>query len=299
MAVAIQTLWNGARIPASIPERSFPALKKSPQPLNFSGFSGVFRGYELTRKDRRLSSGLAPLDALLDGGIARGRITEIIGHPGSGRTSLTASFAASASRLGEVTAWIDSSGAFDPVSVVASGVDLGRVLWASFKDGARAPGTRDRDRLPPLAHRRSSLLRAAELVLAAGGFGLVVVDFGDAPYPIPQSAALRLARAAERSGAAVLAIAPRRMCGTFAALSLVLRRVEARFSRCRPEAPVMFDGFAIGATVARNKLGGCGASATVRAAIDPLEQFASAPDVDTASTADDPSGAVRLRERLG
>ena len=64
---------------------------RKPQQLEFSG---VFRGHELTRKDRRLSSGLAPLDALIDGGIPRGRISEITGRAGSGKTSIAASFAA-------------------------------------------------------------------------------------------------------------------------------------------------------------------------------------------------------------
>src|SRR6185437_9735254 len=67
-------------------------------------FSGVFRGRELTRKDRRLSSGIAPLDAILSGGIVRGRVSEILGRPGFGRTSLAASFAAIATRRGEVVA---------------------------------------------------------------------------------------------------------------------------------------------------------------------------------------------------
>ena len=36
-------------------------------------FAGVFRGRELTRKDRRLPSGLPLVDSLLDGGIVRSR----------------------------------------------------------------------------------------------------------------------------------------------------------------------------------------------------------------------------------
>ena len=39
-------------------------------------FSGVFRGRELTRKDRRLSSGIAALDVILGGGIARLRLPD-------------------------------------------------------------------------------------------------------------------------------------------------------------------------------------------------------------------------------
>ncbi len=269
MAAAIPIAWNGLQT-ASI--FSSTALAGSPQPLDFSRIS---HGHELTRRDRRLSSTIAPIDALIGGGIARGRISEIIGRPGCGRTSIAASFVASATRRGEVAAWLDSSGAFDPMSIAAAGADLSRILWASFEDAPRPPRTLTSDgaAAPPPPRRSSPLLRAAELVLEAGGFGLVVVDFGGARYPLPQSAALRLARAAERCGAALIAIASRRMCGTFAAMSLVLRRTDTRFSRGRAGAPALFDGLRITATLARNTLGGCGASAMLDASVDPLAQF--------------------------
>lgn len=241
-------------------------------------FSGVFRGHELTRKDRRLSSGLAPLDALIDGGIPRGRISEITGRAGSGKTSIAASFAAFATRRGEVAAWLDASGAFDPESMAAAGVELGRMLWASMKmktttsasPMARATLPYARFAAGPLARHQSAIVKAAQLVLEAGGFGLVVVDFGEAPRALAHASALRIARAAERSGAAVIAIAPWRMCGTFAALSLAASRAETSFSRLAPGSPVMFDGLAVDAMVARNKMGGTGRRVRVRALIDPL-----------------------------
>ena len=238
---------------------------KRPQQL----VSGVFRGHELTRKDRRLSSGLAPLDALIDGGIPRGRISEITGSAGSGKTSIAASFAAFATRRGEVAAWLDASGCFDPESMAAAGVELRRMLWASMATSRSHLlkgewfGVRSR--------RQSAIVKAAELVLEAGGFGLVVVDFGEAPRQLTHASALRIARAAERSGAAVIAIAPWRMCGTFAALSLSTNRAETSFSRLAPGSPVMFDGLAIDAMVARNKMGGTGRRVRVRALIDPVQ----------------------------
>ncbi len=72
-------------------------------------FAGVFRGRELTRKDRRLPSGLPLVDSLLHGGIVRGRVSEIIGDRSSGKTTLAASFAAFSTIRGEVAAWIDSA----------------------------------------------------------------------------------------------------------------------------------------------------------------------------------------------
>jgi hypothetical protein len=110
------------------------------------------------------------------------------------------------------------------------------------------------------------------MVLEAGGFGLVVIDLGAMRYALAESAALRLSRAAERSGVAVLVIAERRMCGTFAALTLSLGRLGARFSRLAPGAPALFDGLALEARVTRNKLGVFGYRAELDALADPLSE---------------------------
>jgi hypothetical protein len=257
--------------PSSWVDPSIPIqIVRRPQQLEFSG---VFRGHELTRKDRRLSSGLAPLDALIDGGIPRGRISEITGRAGSGKTSIAASFASFATQCGEVAAWLDSSGSFDPESMAAAGVDLRRMLWASMRRGSardlRSPLLKG-EGLGVRSHRQSAIVKAAELVLEAGGFGLVVVDFGEAPRALTYASSFRIARAAERSGAAVIAIAPWRMCGTFAALSIAASRAETSFSRLAPGSPVMFDGLAVDAMVARNKMGGTGRHVRVRALVDPV-----------------------------
>jgi hypothetical protein len=270
-------------------------------------FSGVFRGRELTRKDRRLSSGIAALDAILDGGIVRGRVSEIVGRPGFGRTSLSASFAAIATRHGEVAAWIDSAGAFDPHSIAAAGADLSRILWVGAdalvraRDSAESPAA---EFMPTRSHGSPKtgirpVLLAAEMVLGAGGFGLVVIDFGSHARTLTLSAALRLARAAERSGAAVIVLAERRTCGTFAALSLVLGRIRPFFSRTAPGAPVLFDGMRVEAYVARNKLGGSGQAAAWRALVD-LTSPASTSPASTSSAmplaASASAQAIRIAE---
>ncbi len=275
---------DGARSLARPADRPAAHPAERPQPIEFTG---VFKGRELTRKDRRLASGLAPLDSLLNGGIARGRISEIVGPTSSGKTAIAAAFAAFATGRGEVAAWLDLPGAFDPLSVEAAGADLNRILWASFRrrssriradylssdvfdSDAAESGRRYNFARRRAASPWSSALKAAEMVLEAGGFGLVVLDFGAMRYPLAESAALRLARAAERSGAAVLALAERRMCGTFAALTLSLGRLGARFSRLAPGAPALFDGLALEARVTRNKLGVPGYRAELDALADPL-----------------------------
>jgi hypothetical protein len=139
-------------------------------------------------------------------------------------------------------------------------------LWASVDDRRKLvqypAGRLRRD-------RSSAVFQAAELVLKAGGFGLLVIDPGAGVAPLPPGIALRLAREAERSGAAVIVIAPHRICGTFAALSLRLTRSEASFNRLAPASPWLFDGLVIRASTVRNKLGCTGASAIICAAIEP------------------------------
>ena len=75
-------------------------------------------------------TGIAELDALLEGGLPVGAITEMVGAESSGRTSVALSFLAGVVRGGGVGAWIDVSNMFDPESAAAAGVDLSCVLWA-------------------------------------------------------------------------------------------------------------------------------------------------------------------------
>jgi hypothetical protein len=224
------------------------------------------------RKTRRLASAIAPIDQLIGGGIARGRISELTGK--AGKTSLAAAFAANAAERGEVVAWLDLEGRFDPSSMTAAGIDMARMLWASPRmiEGNRrtahtfrfeATATEEsneealyREPLEARAKPERAMLKAAEWLMAAGGFGLIVIDFGGLRWPLRSSVAMRLARGAEQSGAAVMVLSARRMCGTFAALSLVFDHSRANFSRASPGAPLLFDGFVTDMRVAHDKLGG-------------------------------------------
>lgn len=88
------------------------------------------------------ATGIDPLDLVLQGGVAVGAISELVGPECSGRTSIALSFLARVTQAGKVCAWIDVSNAFDPVSAAAAGVDLARLLWvrcgASQANVARA-----------------------------------------------------------------------------------------------------------------------------------------------------------------
>jgi recombination protein RecA len=74
-------------------------------------------------------TGVSEVDALLEGGLPVGAITELVGAESSGRTSLALSFLASTTRTGSVGAWIDVLNTLDPESAAAAGVDLSRMLW--------------------------------------------------------------------------------------------------------------------------------------------------------------------------
>jgi hypothetical protein len=165
-----------------------------------------------------------------------------------------------------VVGWVDVPGAFDPRSLEAAGADLARILWVSFRRKSDSMRTAFISR----QRERRGEFKAAEMLLEAGGFGLVIIDFGAMRFPLPQSASLRLAHAAERSGTAVLALAAYRVCGTFAVLTLSISRLRASFSQMGTGAPALFDGLRIEASVERNKLGLFGDHASLFAAVDPL-----------------------------
>lgn len=75
-------------------------------------------------------TGVSEIDALLDGGLPVGAITEMVGPESSGRTAIALSLLRQLTRAGRVCAWVDVSDTFSPESAAAEGVDLARLLWA-------------------------------------------------------------------------------------------------------------------------------------------------------------------------
>jgi hypothetical protein len=190
-----------------------------------------------------LSTGIGALDAALGGGIPRGRLTELAGRRSSGRTGLACAVAAHATGRGEVVGWIDPADALDPETLLTTGIAPTRVLWIRPRSGHDAP-------------------RAAELLLAAGGFGLVVLDLAEAaPHPpIPWP---RLARAAERARSALLVLSTERRAGPYAAVGLEITARRAQWSRGAGR-PALLDGIAAALTVVRHRLGVPGRALTLR-----------------------------------
>ena len=194
----------------------------------------------------RLATGLPALDVALGGGIPRGRITELAGPRSAGRTGLAAAVAASATRGGETIAWVDAEDALDPAAVAAAGIALARLLWVRPRGVADA-------------------LRAAEILLGAGGFGLVLLDTDSVSADSGKRAWPRLARAAERTRSALLVVARRRAAGTFAAVGLELGARRVRWTG-GPGRLVLLEGIEASLTVARSRLGKLGQSLVVRQA---------------------------------
>jgi recombination protein RecA len=105
-----------------------------------------------------LATGFAALDSALSiGGIPRGRITEFLGTPTSGMSTIVLTLMARAQAQGDVVAYIDLSRTFDPEYAASIGIDLGALLLVR----------------PPTAADALELLHA---LAASGGVGVLVVD---------------------------------------------------------------------------------------------------------------------------
>src|ERR1700730_15673921 len=66
-------------------------------------------------------TGVAALDARLQGGIPRGHLSELVGRRSSGRLAVALSALAGATSRGEAVALVDPLDTFDPASAAASG----------------------------------------------------------------------------------------------------------------------------------------------------------------------------------
>src|SRR3954447_26787333 len=136
------------------------------------------------------------LKGLLQNGLQRGSIAEVSGQRSSGKTSVCLHLLAQATRQGEVCAVIDVCGSFHPESAAEAGVELGRLVWINCNGNS------------------GHALRATDLLLHAGGFGVVCLDLCEIPVrvlnQIPLSYWYRFGRAIENTPTTLL------VCNTFA-----------------------------------------------------------------------------------
>lgn len=83
-----------------------------------------------------IPTGSISLDLALGiGGIPRGRVIEIFGNEGAGKSTLAQHIMAEAQKLGGIAAYIDAEHALDPVYAATCGVDVDN-LWLSQPDTA-------------------------------------------------------------------------------------------------------------------------------------------------------------------
>jgi hypothetical protein len=161
----------------------------------------------------------------------RGEITEIVGRPSSGRTSLLVACLHDVARSGETAALVDTEETFDPASAARAGVDLRRLLWV------RCGG------------RRDVALRAVDMLVRCPGFALVALDLGERVVRLPATLAFRLKFAVRKTNVALLVVGRRRLTGTSATLAIETRRqaiewagpgpAPTRLARAWPTAEVL------------------------------------------------------------
>ncbi len=174
----------------------------------------------------RIATASDGFDRLLEGGLERGAMVELIGRRSSGRFSLVLTALAAATSAGEAAALVDLGDALDPQDAAAAGVELERMLWVRPR-------------------RIKDVLASAEVILASG-MPLVVLDLGMPPVPGGrgiEAAWLRLARAARAQQTALLISSPYRVSGTAARAVLEVRRPRAAWAG-RGGAPRLLSGVA-------------------------------------------------------
>ena len=164
--------------------------------------------------------------------LPRGCLTEIVGPASSGRTTLLHAILSSATGRGETCALVDTDETFDPATADAAGVRLDRVVWIRCAKNAE------------------HALKAADLLIQGGGFGVVAMDLGDTPLFTARRISLtswfRLRRAVENTPTVFLALARQSNARTCATLTIECARERAEWSGLRPGR--LFRGIRVRAT---------------------------------------------------
>ncbi len=151
----------------------------------------------LTHEESKLRSlELIRLKAFFPNGLERGSIIEVCGPKSSGRTSTSLYILAESISRGEICACIDLNNQFNPASLANAGVPLDQLSWV------RCNGNTEH------------AMRSADMLLHAGGFGVVLLDLCGAQIQtlnrIPLSYWFRFQRAIENTPTILL------VCGEYA-----------------------------------------------------------------------------------
>jgi hypothetical protein len=184
----------------------------------FEAELGGLLNWQSRPKPDTVSTGIAAVDGVI-GGLPRGSLTEIFGPASSGRTSLLISILAEASARRESCALVDAADAFDPASAEAAGVQLERVLWIRC------------------GHNAEHALKATDLLIQGGGFGVVAMDLADTPQAAARRISMvswfRLRRAVEYTPTVLVTLAQRSNAKTCASLMLECARERVEWAGAR------------------------------------------------------------------
>jgi hypothetical protein len=147
----------------------------------------------VTRHDERLPTGVAKLDAALDGGLKKGTILELVSRRFStGGTSLLHAIFRNAAEQGRWSALIDGNDSFDPQT--AGSTVLSSLLWIRCRKVEEA-------------------VRSADLLLRDGNLPLIFLDLRSNHAAelrkVPDTTWFRLQRALEPTFATLIALTPR------------------------------------------------------------------------------------------
>ena len=203
----------------------------------FEAVLGGARDWQSRPQPELVSTGVAEVDSVA-GGLPRGCLTEIVGPASSGRTSLLLSILSAATVRQEFCALVDAEDAFAPHSAAAAGVQLSRLLWVRC------------------GHSAEHALKAADLLIQGGGFGMVVMDLGDTPAATARRISLtswfRLRRAVEHTPTVLLSIARQANAKTCASLVIECGRKGERWSGLRHTSRLLH-GFEVSAQTIKGR----------------------------------------------
>jgi hypothetical protein len=150
----------------------------------------------------------------------RGRISELVGGRSAGCTGLLHALLAASTSRGEFAAMVDTQDAFDPQSAAAAGVELDRLVWVRCGGNAE------------------HALRAADLLIHAGGFGVVALDLAEASAcelnRIPPTAWFRFRRAVQDTPTILAVVASQGLAKSCSAMTVKMPPRRAVFTGRAP-----------------------------------------------------------------
>jgi hypothetical protein len=190
--------------------------------------------------------------------IPLGRLVEICAPEAvsSGCTTLLLSIIAQITGQRRCCALVDAADCFDPYFASAAGVDLERLLWV--RCAARQKKSKSKNSVRNSMKPLEQAFKAADLVLQAAGFALIVVDLGRMEeallHKVPLTTWFRFARAVENSPSSLIFLTPAPMARSCAALSLTMHLRQPRWSAAANASPPharLLENFEIEAEVLR------------------------------------------------